>query len=42
MISAAGFVLNCQDPEAVLFLIIFKEINYEIQNWKTTDQELVI
>jgi hypothetical protein len=30
MISAAGFVLNCQDPEAVLFLITLEEINCEI------------
>jgi hypothetical protein len=41
MISTAGFVLNCQDLKAVLFLIIFEEIDYEIQNQEATDQELV-
>jgi hypothetical protein len=30
IISTARFVLNCQDLEAVLFLIILKEIDYEI------------
>jgi hypothetical protein len=30
MISAARFVLNCQDSEAVLFLIILKEIDCKI------------
>jgi hypothetical protein len=42
MISAAGFVLNCQDLETVLFLITFKEIDYKIQNQETTDQKLVV
>jgi hypothetical protein len=42
MISAARFALNCQDSEAVLFLIILKEINCKIQDQKATDQKLVI
>jgi hypothetical protein len=32
MISTAGFILNCQNSETVLFSIILKEINCEIQN----------
>jgi Fic family protein len=42
MIFTAGFVLNCQDPEAVLFSIILEEINCEIQDQEATDQELVV
>jgi hypothetical protein len=42
IISTAGFVLNYQNPEAVLFSIIFKEIDCEIQNQEATDQELVV
>jgi hypothetical protein len=32
MISAAGFVLNCQDPGVILFSIIFEKIDYKIQD----------
>lgn len=39
MISAAGFVLNCQDPGAVLFSITFEEIDREIQDREATNQE---
>ena len=38
MISAAGFVLNCQDPGATLFSITLEEIDREIQDRQTTDQ----
>jgi hypothetical protein len=46
MISAAGFVLNCQDPGVILFSIIFEEIDCEIQDQqvseKATNLELVV
>ena len=32
MISATGFVLNCQALGAALFLITLKEIDYKIQD----------
>src|ERR1700730_14490204 len=38
MISAAGFVLNCQDPGAILFSITLEEIDCEIQDWQAPDQ----
>ena len=38
MISATGFVLNCQDPGATLFSITLEEIDREIQDRQTTDQ----
>jgi predicted aspartyl protease len=41
MISANGFVLNCQDPGAVLFSITLEEIDREILDQEATDQELV-
>jgi hypothetical protein len=46
MISAAGFVLNCQDPDAILFSITFEEIDHEIQDQQVSEEatnpELVI
>jgi hypothetical protein len=45
MISAAGFVLNCQDSDAILFSIIFEKIDHKIQDQqvseKATNPELV-
>jgi hypothetical protein len=41
MISAAGFVRNCQDLGATLFSITLEEIDREIQDRQVTDQELV-
>ena len=38
MISAAGFVLNCQDPGATLFSITLEEIDREIQDRQAPDQ----
>jgi hypothetical protein len=40
MISAAGFVLNCQDLRAVLFLITFEKIDYKIQDCEIQDYEI--
>jgi hypothetical protein len=37
MISAARFVLNCQDPGATLFSITLKEIDYEIRDCQVTN-----
>jgi hypothetical protein len=46
MISATGFVLNCQDLDAILFSIILEEIDYKIQDQqvseKATNLELVV
>jgi hypothetical protein len=46
MISAAGFVLNCQDLDAILFSITLEKIDYKIQDQrvseKATNLELVV
>jgi hypothetical protein len=38
MISAAGFVLSCQDPGAILFSIIFEEIDHKIQDQQVSEE----
>jgi hypothetical protein len=38
MISAAGFVLNCQDPGAILFSITLEEIDREIQDRQVPEE----